>query len=465
MTMVLNDEEIPSVSDKSPISAKQHKLNRKRGVHTKHPDRHSPFHLLQIYFYSNHQQAFVPLMKDVDRRPLKLFQLFITEQHCRIIAYHTNIKAHDYMEKEKENNHRNWTDTTGSEMEVFLGIILLMGLDRLPATEDYWNQRPDKPIIMPIQSAMSLCRFQQIKRFLKINNGRTEPSRLGKGPDWWKKLEPLATDFRKASLEHCIPGSNISIDEQLVLFKGRSRHIMQITTKSAHKGFKIYSYCQDNYLLSFLFAFKFSKISQLKTARQLGFLIKDGLTLSALVVIQLCKELPPLLNYHLFCDNFFTSTKLFKALRSIGIAASGTAKKGSGFPEELLAIRDVTSKGKDWGLQAHMAVDDEVLCMGWVDNNGVQYMTTGHSTQDLDEKHYINPYKRHGIPETFLQPIVSYFSFILAHSSFLLNQAIQWPLGLPIPAPIREYNLHMGGSDGNAQQRAVYSYERRTDRY
>ena len=69
------------------------------------------------------------------------------------------------MEEEKEKNHRNWTDTTGSEIEVFLCIILLMGLDRLPATEDYWNQRPDKPVIMPIQSAMSLYRFQQIKRF------------------------------------------------------------------------------------------------------------------------------------------------------------------------------------------------------------------------------------------------------------------------------------------------------------
>ena len=193
--------------------------------------------------------------------------------------------------------------------------------------------------------------------------------------------------------------------------------------------------------------------------------MKDGLTVSALVVIQLCKEPPSFLDYHLFCDNFFTSTKLFKALRSIGIAASGTAKKGSGFPEELLVIRDVTSKGNDWGLQAHMVIDDEVLCMGWVDNNGVQYMTTGHSPQDLNEIHYINPYKRHGIPETSLQPIVPYFPSTLAHFSPSPNQAVQWPLGLPIPAPIREYNLYMGGSDGNAQQRAVYSYDRRTDRY
>ena len=33
---------------------------------------------------------------------------------------------------------------------------------------------------MPIQQALSLRRFQQIKRFLKLNNGRTEPSGMGK---------------------------------------------------------------------------------------------------------------------------------------------------------------------------------------------------------------------------------------------------------------------------------------------
>ena len=38
---------------------------------------------------------------------------------------------------------------------------------------------------------MSLIRFENIKRFLKIKNGRTEPSDMGKGPDCviWMALE------------------------------------------------------------------------------------------------------------------------------------------------------------------------------------------------------------------------------------------------------------------------------------
>ena len=90
-----------------------------------------------------------------------------------------------------------------------------MGLYHASSESDYWNTCPDKHVFVSIQEAMSLNRFENIKRFLKINNGRTEPSDMGKGPDWWKKLEPLATDFQTASLKYYQPGSIVSVDEQL----------------------------------------------------------------------------------------------------------------------------------------------------------------------------------------------------------------------------------------------------------
>ena len=54
-------------------------------------------------------------------------------QHCRTIAHHTNVKANDHME-------RYWHDVMSPKIEVFIGILLFMGLDPLKRIENYWSQ-------------------------------------------------------------------------------------------------------------------------------------------------------------------------------------------------------------------------------------------------------------------------------------------------------------------------------------
>lgn len=165
----------------------------------------------------------------------------------------------------------------------------------------------------------------------------------------------------------------------------------------------------------------------------------------------------------LYTDNFFTSVKLYKCLRALGIGACGTAKAGSGYPASLLALRDATTKKNNWGLKAYTVVDDEVLCMAWVDNNTVQLMTTAYDISDIDTPYLLPPKRRLNIPEDSVQYLPPpYLPSIAAHS-ILTNQSDQ--SGLPVPYPIKKYNLHMGGSDGNAQQRATYSFDRRSPKY
>ena len=256
--MRLDEQEIPSVSDKSPITEKQHKINRKKGVEGLLND--IPEISLDYQPVSINQRKAKSLAPS-KATPLQLFRLFITPRHCRLIAKHTNHKAQDLRGGDKHT--RPWHDTTASEIEVFLGALLFMGLDRLNCVEDYWSQRYDKSITMPIQNAMPEVRFQQIKRFLKLNDGRAEPPNLGKGPDWWKKLEPLATDIRKASLRYYQSSHQVSIDEQLIGFKGRSRHTMTINNKTEKKGIKVYSLCDGNYSLDFMIASKVGALFKL----------------------------------------------------------------------------------------------------------------------------------------------------------------------------------------------------------
>ena len=206
-----------------------------------------------------------------------------------------------------------------------------------------------------------------------------------------------------------------------------------------------------------------SKISELKTARQLNFPAnKWNLTPSSLLVIQLCQSLPwySTLKYAVFLDNFFTNIKLFKALKTMGIGACGTAKAGCGFPAELLHLRAAATKNKDWGKKAIMTVKEDkktnieegdILCMAWVDLNTVQFMTTIHTIEDVKNDVYKDPRRSHGIPSD---------STVVVE-----NEDETGDKKLPFPTPIVDYNQHMGGSDGNAQQRSYYSPERSDSRY
>ena len=102
----------------------------------------------------------------------------------------------------------------------------------------------------------------------------------------------------------------------------------------------------------------------------MGFDDQSKFSDSALLIIQFCKTFPAKL-YTLFVNNFFSSIKLFKAFCTLRIAACDTAKKRLDFSKKLLAIKDVAIKTKDWGWQASMIMDDEILCMSWIDNNAV----------------------------------------------------------------------------------------------
>ena len=205
---------------------------------------------------------------------------------------------------------------------------MLQGEYQLPKTTDYWNEAIDKAICLPILTAMSKDRWHQLKRYLKISNLITDLD--SSGLQWYTKLKPLYSDFINSSQTYMVSGRDVSVNEQLILFKGRSRHIMNMGIKAASHGFKIYSLCVQNYLYNFLFTSKVSKISLLEKIK--------GLSDSSSMVLQLAKSLPKPYSYVVYMDNFFTNVKLYTALKELGIGACRTAKNESRFSPELLTF-------------------------------------------------------------------------------------------------------------------------------
>src|SRR6266542_3407172 len=73
---------------------------------------------------------------------------------------------------------------------------------------------------------------------------------------WYSKLNPLATHVRTISQSICIPSSNISIDEMIARFSGRSAYTIRIKNKPTLKGYKILSLCDADYIYAFIFTFR-----------------------------------------------------------------------------------------------------------------------------------------------------------------------------------------------------------------
>lgn len=234
------------------------------------------------------------------------------------------------------------------------------------------------------------------------------------------------------------PGKHVSIDEQLILFKGRTKHSMMIATKKAGQGFKVYSLCVGNYLIWFSFTSKLGGIDGLQSIK--------NLPPSSAIIIGLMGRLPKLEGpaYVVYLDNFFTSKKLLLELRTRGFGACGTCKNGSGIASSLLELKQSLTKKNHWGIKALTTLDQQILCLAWQDNSTVLLMTTAHSIEEAQRQYPRDPKKRHHIP----------------------NDSYEWSNGekkLMFPEPIIDYNKHMGGSDGNAQQRASGSPAKHRD--
>ena len=175
----------------------------------------------------------------------------------------------------------------------------------------------------------------------------------------------------------------------LILFKGRSKDKMMIHNKAADIGFKCYSLCVENYLLGLRFTSKRGGIDQLKPEK--------GLSPSSALVVNLMEKLPKG-EHVVYLDNFFTNEKLLLALKDKGYAACGTCKKGSGIGDELVSLKEVMTKSKDWGTQA-ITTQNGILRMAWQDNNDVLLMSTSHDLKTAQSNISKDLKKRHNIPK------------------------------------------------------------------
>ena len=187
---------------------------------------------------------------------------------------------------------------TVEELQAYMGFMILMGLVKMPSLCDYWK-KDDMYHYAPIASRISRDRFFELSRYLHFADNSTlappgspEYNKLG-------KVQPVLDKLRHSFLSVYNPGKNVSVDEAMIPFKGRSSLKQYMPQKPVKRGIKVWALAdaENGCMANF----------QVYTGKQ-GNSVERGL--GANVVKTLTK---PYLNSfrHVFFYNFFTLLYFF----------------------------------------------------------------------------------------------------------------------------------------------------------
>ena len=224
-----------------------------------------------------------------------------------------------------------------------------------------------------------------------------------------------------------ILGTAVAIDEIIVRFYGRLGDTYKMPNKPIKQGYKIFALADDGYVWYFQLASRQHGIGELEKV--------DELTPTSSIVLQMARLLPKFSNSYfvIYMDNYFTSIQLFLMLQKENIGAARTTRPLSiNFPALLIVLRKKWSTKLDWGTTVADIVDD-VLCIGWQDNNFVLGLSTIHTVHEASS--WVNSRRNRPGPTSTNAAITGK---VFGDSPFMILDILTW---------VDNYNHNMNGVD------------------
>ena len=162
--------------------------------------------------------------------PAEVFSLFMTDQMVAEVCVHTNRKIEDLRQKIKDKDKATFRDTTLSEMKAFIGVLLMTGVrrDNHLTTEEMWSHIYGCPFY---RANFSERRFVFITRALRFDDPATRPARLE--GDRFAHIRKIWDEVIRNCQINYKPGPHVTVDEQLLAFRGRCVFRMYIPNKPA----------------------------------------------------------------------------------------------------------------------------------------------------------------------------------------------------------------------------------------
>ena len=332
-----------------------------------------------------------------DFRPHELFELFFGDELLGEIIRQSNMyatkKANVALALSK------------AELKVFFAFLLLSGYSCLPRQRMYWE---NNAVVQneAVTKAMRRQRFLDIKRFIHFEE------RVNK-EDRYSKVRLLATHLENAFLEHYIPSQFLSHDEALIKYFGKSSLKQSIRMKPIRFGYKVWCL---NGSQGYLTAFELYQGKNYEGDPS----VDERLGKCSGTVIHLVQKLQQRANlkhlpFHLAFDNLFTSVKLLRELRALGLHGTGTVRQNRVPSDPLRSVDKMKKKNRGYSESAE-SEDGSIKLTRWKDNQVVTVLSTVYGVE----------------PEDGAQR---------------WSKEQKARIRVPRPAAVREYNRQMGGTD------------------
>lgn len=301
------------------------------------------------------------------------------------------------------------------ELLTFIGMNFFMGYNTRPAWRDHYSSAPDLNNAL-ICNTMPRDRFAFILSHLHCNDNSQMPRDC---KDKLYKIRPMVDALNKTFQEVYHGTRELSVDESMVKFKGRSVLKQYLPMKPIKRGYKLWCLAdQRGYIKKF-------QIYQGKDEEMNSKFIGYGL--GEKVVLELTEQ-----NWGegkvVYFDNFFSSVALLEKLKTENTYACGTIRSNrKGLPGNMLADSQMKRGDSD-----HRFSNLDIGYWKWKDNKVVHLVSNFHGNNEAT----VSRKEKNGSRSTITCPVA-----------------------------VKDYNTYMGGVDTADRLRALYCIDRKSPKW
>ena len=295
------------------------------------------------------------VVMDDTKTEMDFFNLIFTEDLIKKCTEETNKYAAKAQLVRPDGK---WRNVSYKEMRAYFGFQIVMGIVVAPNLDMYWCS---DPTFSPsdICERMTRDRYDRISRYFHVADTTNNPPRGQPGHDKLGHVRPILETVRKTMMNNYRPHKEVSVDEAMIGFTGRLGFKQYLPMKPTKRGIKVWVRA-DPYN---------GYVNDIQV--YLGKENSNGdRGLGERVVTDLTRDIWNN-GHHVYCDNFFTTVRLFEELQQHGTYACGTVRSNrQGLPDQIK-----NQKLKKQG-ECVMVQKGNMVASAWRDKKTVSILST-----------------------------------------------------------------------------------------